>query len=219
MSTHRSSELPHPIGRTALILLAAVCGCAGLCAGCQKSDEITHYTTPKVRPFTPALPESPAPLGGMRQDTESTALRYDTPEGWGPGTVNQMRKAAFEVTDGAQHVEITVIDLSEGAGTLLSNVNRWRKQVELDEITQEQLQQQKTVVQAGTLSGTYVTMDGPSTAERPESILGVVIVHAGRNWFFKLKGDSELAARERERFETFVRSVRFEQAAGDSDGK
>jgi len=219
MSTPLAIKVPHASGPMALLLLAVVCGYFSLCTGCQKSEEITRYTTPKVRPFSPALPESPAPLGGMREETASTALRYDTPEGWTLGTVSQMRKAAFEVKDGTQRVEITAIDLPEGAGTLLSNVNRWRKQIELEEITEDDLERQKTIISAGTLSGTYVTMEGPATAERPESIFGVVMLHAGKNWFFKLKGDSELAARERERFESFVRSVRFEMAAGDSDGK
>jgi hypothetical protein len=52
-------------------------------------------------------------------------------------------------------------------------------------------------------------LHAPATAEKPQSILGVIATVRGRQWFFKMQGDSELAKAEEARFEEFVRSVRF----------
>jgi hypothetical protein len=117
-----------------------------------------------------------------------------------------MRKAAFLVSEGDQQVEITAIDLSESAGQdVLGNVNRWRGQVGLPELTEQQMADNLTAMVIGGEPGTYVELSGPAG----ETILGAIVVHEGRGWFFKLKGDSELAERERERFRQFLNSVRF----------
>ena len=46
-------------------------------------------------------------------------------------------------------------------------------------------------------------------AQHREAILGTIVNAEGRQWFIKLKGDAELAARETEHFEQFVQSIRF----------
>ena len=55
---------------------------------------------------------------------------------------------------------------------------------------------------------------GPQHATQPETILGVIAIEAGRVWVIKLKGDTELAAREKQNFESFVRSIRFSKPDG-----
>ena len=55
----------------------------------------------------------------------------------------------------------------------------------------------------------YVELVGPEDAQPRESILAVLVTQESRIWFFKLKGDADLAKREQGRFESFVRSVRF----------
>ena len=43
-----------------------------------------------------------------------------------------------------------------------------------------------------------------------QTILGVMTVRDKTAWFIKLHGDAAVAAAEKERFEEFVKSVRFE---------
>ena len=85
--------------------------------GCSKQDEISTYEEPETstsksgqnttaRPATmPRAPEKPV---------------CETPEGWSPGQVGGMRKAAYVVEKGDKKVEITVIDLAAMAGALLA---------------------------------------------------------------------------------------------------
>ena len=120
-----------------------------------------------------------------------------------------MRKAVFTVTDQGQSVEITVIDLVADAGEWLPNVNRWREQIELDETTAAELAAVTQKVSVADAVGDYVALVGRADASRPQTILAAVVLHGGKSWFIKLLGDTDLAAREEERFKSFVRSLQF----------
>ena len=145
-----------------------------------------------------------------RPANEAPRLTCDTPQGWTPGSTGGMRKLAFAVQDGERKVEITAIDLAASAGGLLPNVNRWRGQIQLSEITQEELDKAVKPIPVAGAEGQYVELVGPEDADPRQAILGVVAMLGERAWFFKLSGDADLALREKERFEEFVKSVRFE---------
>ena len=150
-----------------------------------------------------AMPPNPGAGGGAM-------LTYKAPEGWTPGRTDAMRRAAFAVRDGAKSAEITVIALSAAGGDLLANVNRWREQVHLSSIDRDALEKQAKDIPVGGETGKLVDLVGPPDAQPRESILGVICTHGDQAWFFKMKGDPDLVARERGRFESFVRSARFE---------
>jgi hypothetical protein len=120
-----------------------------------------------------------------------------------------MRKAAFKVRDGQAEVEITVIDLAAAAGEPLSNINRWREQVKLPAITAADLPKEARPVDFAGVAGMFVESVGPEGESPRETILGVIAVRGDRSWFVKLKGDAALAAREKQRFEAFVKSIRL----------
>ena len=150
-------------------------------------------------------PAADSPRSTAKNDlpkSETPGLRYTVPSGWAKGATNQFRKAAFIVVDGNKKVEITV---STAGGDLLANVNRWRGQVKLPVQTLEQLSATLKKIPVGPSSGDYVELEGPEG----QTILGIAATINGEQWFIKLTGDSELAAREKERFEEFVKSLRF----------
>lgn len=158
------------------------------------------------------------PMGPVSdRKPQASPLAYEMPEQWTEGQAGGMRKAAFRVNDGDQTAEITAIDLSAAAGDPLANINRWRKQVQLEEVTQEELDKTKRMIEVLGTEGHYVELVGPEDQNRRVAILGVVAQHEGRAWFFKLSGDAELALREKERFENFVKSVKFAASDGAPD--
>jgi hypothetical protein len=155
------------------------------------------------------------PIGGQQPgvppvstDKEAT-ITYTTPEGWTAKAASGMRQAAFEVIDGKQKVEITAISLSQAGGERLANVNRWRNQIQLTDTTAQQLAQDLQKIPMGSAIGDYVELVGPDDASPRQAILGVLTDVEGSTWFFKLMGEADLAMRERERFQAFVRSVKF----------
>lgn len=147
--------------------------------------------------------------GDFMSSPSESSIECSPPDEWSPSRVGGMRKAAYSVARDGQQVEITVIDLSADVAEILPNVNRWREQVQLEETTAEALAKEITAIDAGEVVGNYVKLVGPETAEPQQTILAIVALHSGRAWFFKLFGDTKLAAEEQERFETFVRSVQF----------
>jgi hypothetical protein len=150
----------------------------------------------------------PPPRGGPAEP--SGGVTFTAPEGWQMSTLSQLRKAAFLVQDGNQQVEITIIDLAAQAGSLLPNINRWRGQVGLTEVNQQQMESELVEVRVGDVTGSYVRLLAPEDAEKQQTILGVIAVRGARSWFVKLSGDTPLAERETENFMSFVSSIGFD---------
>ena len=111
-----------------------------------------------------------------------------------------------------------MIALAASAGDLLANVNRWREQVHLGPVGREELERQLKEFLVDGVKGHRVELVGPTNPQPRERILGVICSHGEKAWFFKMKGDSELVDRERERFESFVHSVKFNGGDGAHDG-
>ncbi len=152
----------------------------------------------------------------VKQGTRSSAAEMPaervvptSPEGWEAVPADGMRKAAYRVQQEGRQVEITLIDLDASANALLPNVNRWRQQIQLPEITQEELAGMTQTMEIGDVSGQYLELFSPEADQPRQAILGAIVVHGSRAWFAKLWGDADLAVQERERFQEFVRSLRF----------
>ena len=75
----------------------------------------------------------------------------------------------------------------------------------MSDLTPEAYQQSKQAVDFAGSPADYVQFFGAKDA-----ILGVIAVRGDMAWFVKLQGASELAKRERQRFEEFVNSIRIE---------
>ena len=161
-------------------------------------------------PFASGAPFGAAP------PRDSVYISYDKPPSWKPSKLESSRgritvryRAAFHVEEGSKRVEITVNDMPGMAGGALMNVNRWRGQLGLGPIAQSELDEQTQDIPVDDVRGQYIEIIGQEEADKRESILAVIIEYEGTAWFFKLMGDAVLVDREKERFESFVRSVKF----------
>ena len=199
-----------PHTRGAFVLALGACS-ALMQPGCLRNEEIRSYTAPKENAIDA--------LAKLRAYEQEVGFAFKAPEGWTPAKTDSIRKAAFQVQDGKRQVEVTVVDLPASAGALLPNVNRWRLQVQLEAIAEEELSRVVSKLQIGGVEASYVELVGPEQAQPRETILGAVAIHGDKAWFFKLKGDAELAGREKERFAAFLQSVTFPAADGAGHGQ
>jgi hypothetical protein len=154
---------------------------------------------PELPPDHPEKPPADAPA----------ELTFKTPDGWQPGKLNAMRKAAFVVTDGSEKIEITVVALPPFAGDLLPNVNRWRGQVHLPETTADELTRQAKPISIDGVTGSYIELTGPPEPAPQQAIFGAMAAAGDRVWFATLRGDAKLAEREKPKFESFLKSIKF----------
>lgn len=140
----------------------------------------------------------------------AASIKYETPEGWKPGRMSSMRKAAFNVSADGETGEVTVIDLAKESSPLLDNINRWRGQVKLDPLAESELPDHTEKLKVGQLEATYVKLIGPKDLQPQPAILGAILYRDNLAWFIKFTGPAKLAEKEETRFKQFVESIRFE---------
>jgi hypothetical protein len=154
-----------------------------------------------------APPSATAPPVMPKHESQSR-ITYTRPESWTELPVSGMRVAAFRVVHEGQTAEITVIPLGGMAGGLLGNVNRWRKEVGLPDINEDQLKRESKTIDVGGQNAVYVDLAG-----KDKRNLGAILARDDATWFVKFQGPAALVDKERANFEAFVRSIRF--AAGE----
>ncbi len=198
--------------RWASVLLVAVL------AGCGQ-NKIQEYRVAK-EPATPqaqpdGLPPSHPEMSGA---AAPEALQYKVPPDWKEAPRGSMRVASFHVTgqDG-KLADISVIPLPGMAGSDLDNVNRWRGQVGLAGVSEEELaklaqpveiagQPAKLYEQAGT---------NPQNGEKTR-ILAAISRRGDMAWFFKMTGDDALVEQQKPAFIEFLKSVTFPAAVAQA---
>jgi hypothetical protein len=156
---------------------------------------------PQVKPSGMA-PPPPQARSDVKADrgTESSSPTYAKPAEWTEGPQTQFAVVSLLIVDGDQKATVTV---TRSGGTQVLNVNRWRGQLGLAPISQEELSP-TSKVQIGTLGGELFDLKGEG-----RSIVGVIVEDQPQSWFIKLAGDAPLVERERGRFDDFLKSLQL----------
>ena len=133
---------------------------------------------------------------------QSNPVTLAEPDGWTRSSNDAFSAMAYDIADG---VRFTVTRLGgPGAKDLLPNVNRWRRQMGLDKLTAEQLEESVESVEIDGQKGSYVRAIGDKKA-----ILGVSLLRGDQVWFFKLTGPVDATQAERENFENVLKTIQF----------
>jgi len=115
--------------------------------------------------------------------------------------------------DGGRSAEVTVTAFPGDGGGLLANVNRWRRQVGLKALEQSDLTTNIADLDFGGGKATLVDMIGVNPKDGKKTrIIGAVVPHEGKTWFFKLMGDEQVAEKEKQTFVKFVQTTQFPDA-------
>jgi hypothetical protein len=208
------------LGRSWFILVN-ITAVASLClltsAGCTRQTESKTDKKASVGGASEETAASSDPLEALSavsgsELAEGETIQFAAPEGWSAVAVSGLQKAAFQITDGDLSAEINVLRLPGPATKLLPNVNMWRKRVGLEAITQQQLDASLESIDFDDRSAHYVTLEGPADGEQPLAMLVVLASDPERAWFVKMLGDASLVRREKDHFESFVKSVRMKPA-------
>ncbi len=166
--------------------------------GCSNSSDVSVYKVPKEAPKSAAAESHEghnhapgeghgAPAGGPMapdpsQAPASTAMDWKDPAGWKREAGSGFRVASYSLPGQA---ECTVISLAGEAGGDVANVNRWRGQMGLGNVTS--LQGLAKPVKTPLGPATMVEFDGDG-AQKGRRMVGVILVDGGTSWFFKLTG-------------------------------
>lgn len=178
-----------------------------LLVGCG-SEEIKAYRVPKEREPVRRVAE---PSGHPTRPH----LHWKLPAGWEELPPSEIRVGNFQVAgaDGAK-AQITIIPLPGAAGRELDNVNRWRGQVGLEPVTQQDLVGLSSPVEvAGQPSRLYDLAGTPPEQKEKIRILGVIFQRGDVSWFFKMTGPDALVQREKPALTAFLKTIVFDDGA------
>jgi hypothetical protein len=182
-------------------------------SGCRE-ESIETYRAPRAesgetapKPGQPDPPASGLPTSG---------IQYATPNGWEPVGSDRggFRLAAvFRIKEGETSATVTVMPLGGDGGGLRANVDRWRGQLNLPPVKDEN--ELQSLVRSLTVSGrkaSYVDLASPdkSSDKGPLRILTVIIPHGDQTWFVKMTGPASLIEKHKSTFEQFFKSLSFE---------
>ncbi|HEV2209130.1 MAG TPA: hypothetical protein VG167_10175 [Verrucomicrobiae bacterium] len=192
------------------VLLTLVLGLTG----CGRND-IKVYRVAKEQPATESMDQGNGAMPPGHPDIGGAAarpgLKYAVPSGWEETAPGEMRVASFHVNgDGGKQADVGVFPFPGMAGGDLQNVNRWRGQVGLAPITEEEMTKAAEPVQVAGQKAELFDLGGQNAASGDKTrILGAILRQGDVSWFFKMNGDDALVAQQKPAFVQFLNSISF----------
>lgn len=181
----------------------------------QNADSNT--LPPGHPPITSQPPAVQAPATGAAPFT------FDLPAGWQSRPASGMRKVDVLVEDAGKSAVFTAIDFPANSPPMMSdpvaNVRRWRGEVGLPPLSDDEIKQTMQPIEIDGTKAMFV--EAVPEAGQPQAdraTLAAMFTRGDAIWFFKLSGDRAVAAAQKEKFESFLKSVRFTDNGGADDG-
>jgi hypothetical protein len=180
--------------------------------GCG-SREINVYRVAKTAE-QPQPATQPAHAPHSVAQAHQAPIQWQLPKGWEQLPPGEMRVGDFRIrgTNSAL-AEMMITPLAGRAGSDLANVNRWRGQVGLAPISEEQLVTNSESVEIGRESARLFDMTGVSGDDEKTRILAVIYRRGETSWFFKMLGNAALVENEKGTFKEFLKAVSFSDVA------
>ena len=153
----------------------------------------------------PKMPEASDPHGMAKGHPPMGGPLFQVPEGWTRIAASGMRYATLTTGEGAEKVDISITRLRGTAGGILMNVNRWRRQVGLEQpIAAAELNKVARKVKVKGSEAVVVDLKGPNAR-----MLAAIVPRPSATWFFKLTATDALAGKHKTAFERVVHSLEF----------
>ncbi len=135
---------------------------------------------------------------------------WSVPAGWQEVPAGQMQVARFAVPgEGGAKAELGVSMLTGTGGGMLPNVNRWRNQIGLGEISESEMNNLLTSVEIPGGKATFIDLSGTNRAGQKTRLIGAVVPQANQTWFYKLMGDPSVIEGQKDAFTKYVQTAKY----------
>ena len=136
---------------------------------------------------------------------------WTVPTGWQEAPAGQFLAAKFTITGQGDAQAAVNISMSAGeGGGLIGNVNRWRRQLGLDEQSPEEITKAVTTVETAGVKAMFIEMAGTDAKSgQAARLIGAMVPLGDRTWFYKLMGDGGIVEAQKAAFTKFVQSVKY----------
>ena len=177
--------------------------------GCKDRDAIKVHQVAKGEPQGPLPRETPA----VEAPTAEPRITDRPPADWQRQPPSPLRQLSYLVQDsGGARCEVSLVMLGGGAGGILDNVNRWRGQIGLQPVDAAGLAKESLRLPSRLGELTVVDMAGSPEKGDPLQdgrIVAAVLPLGERTFFFKLRGNPDLAGRRKQEFLKWIGTVRI----------
>jgi hypothetical protein len=174
-----------------------------------KSVRLSDTPSPVVT--AGGAPDPHAGLGAAAPEPSGTEPKWTVPANWTATTPGPMVFKSFSIkATGTEKAIVAVSTFPGDVGGNFANVNRWRRQMGLHPITEDQL---SSVTQALDITGGKALLvdltgkDGKTS--QPARMVAVIVAQGDSTWFYKLVGDESIVSTEKSSFVNFVQSVHY----------
>jgi hypothetical protein len=170
----------------------------------------------KLPPSHPAIPGMDAAAATTPATDAGNVPAWTIPDGWQPAPLSQFLIAKFSITNAAGlQAAVNVSSLAGDGGGQLANLNRWRGQLGLEPMTTEISPPRigppgADIPATGILTVDYAGTD--SRTGKPARLVGSIVPQNGQTWFYKLMGDPDIVAQQKDAFTKFVQSAKYPDA-------
>ena len=136
---------------------------------------------------------------------------WQVPAGWKEVPGGQFLIAKFNIAgDGGAQAAVNVSMSSGDGGGLAANVNRWRKQLGLSDLSDNELAKAVKTVETAGGKASVIEMSGTDARSgQPAQLVGAMMTQNGQTWFYKLMGDAKVVEAQKDAFTQFVQSVKY----------
>jgi hypothetical protein len=174
---------------TKLVLIPAVMLIASL-------NPVVAADDPRKEPAPPKPPTFKAPKGWEALERDKLGITA----------------ARFRSGEGEKEVVVTLTKLTGVGGGLVANVNRWRGQVGLEPLDENDALEELRPMKVDGLPGHILDVTGPKVEGKVTQRVVVVVVPKGEEtWYVRMGGPAGPVAEQKAAFDEFVKSIRFEK--------
>ncbi|HXR47652.1 MAG TPA: hypothetical protein VN784_09450 [Candidatus Limnocylindrales bacterium] len=168
-----------------------------------------------------ALPPGHPDIGGADQNApmmpaDSTGAgkpAWTVPTAWQAVPASQFLLAEYSIAGAnGTKAEVNVAELNGSGGGVLANVNRWRGQIGLDPVDETGLAKVTTTLNVAGGQATLVDMTGNDMSGQSTRLVAAIVPMDDQTWFYKLAGDAQVVAGQKDAFTKFVQTARYSNA-------
>jgi hypothetical protein len=167
----------------------------------------------QLPPSHPALPSMDSSSPAESTTEAASQPTWTVPADWKEGQLAQFLVAKFVIQgNNDATAAVNVSQLAGDGGGLEANVNRWCGQLGQPPLTEEAISKLPTIDASG-VKATLVQINGTDPRSgQPASLVGVMLPLNGQTWFYKLMGDPNTVAQQKDALIQFVQSAKYPTA-------
>ena len=171
-------------------------------------------------PSTAELPPSHPAMGDMGMGAMPAATGpissegkpdWQVPAGWQEVPGGQFLVAKFTLPgEGGASAAVNVSNAAGEGGGLTGNVNRWRGQLGLGQLSDDDVTKLVTTIDVEGGKASLVDLSGKDARTgQAVRLIGVIVPQSGQTWFYKLMGNAKVVESQKDAFTQFVKGVKY----------